>query len=242
MISVSIVSHGHGGMVEELVEALVACPEVKQILVTRNIPERLTLVDDARVLVIDNSVDKGFGENHNAAFQRCDQPLFCVLNPDVQFSSNPFPRLLSVLDDDRVAVVAPIVTSPSGRVEDSTRHFPTLSSLVRKAIWGAEGRHVATDGPTTFYPEWVAGMFMLFRSVAFRRVGGFDERYFLYYEDVDICVRIWKQGMRVAACAGLRVVHDARRSSRRSLQHLRWHLASMARYLWQHWGRLPRVA
>jgi GT2 family glycosyltransferase len=236
------VSHGHGGMVEELVEALTACPEVKQIVVTRNIPERLTLVDDARVLVIENSVDKGFGENHNAAFRCCDQPTFCVLNPDVQLSSNPFPRLLSVLADERVAVVAPIVISPSGRVEDSARHFPTLGSLARKAVWGAEGRHVGTVGPTTFYPEWVAGMFMLFRSQAFRRVGGFDERFFLYYEDVDICVRIWKQGMRVAACAGCTVVHDARRSSRRSLQHLRWHLASMARYLMKHSGRLPRVA
>lgn len=84
-------------------------------------------------------------------------------------------------------------------------------------------------------------MFMLFRSQDFERLGGFDERYFLYYEDVDICVRAGQQGMRVVACPKVSVVHDARRDSRRSFKHLRWHLASMVRFFWRHWGRLPRV-
>ena len=98
-----------------------------------------------------------------------------------------------------------------------------------------------TSGQASFHPEWVAGMFMLFRSQDFARLGGFDEAFFLYYEDVDICVRAWKQGMKIVACPQVSVVHDARRDSHRSARHIRWHLASMVRYFFKHWGRLPHV-
>ena len=81
---------------------------------------------------------------------------------------------------------------------------------------------------------------MLFRSEDFARLKGFDERFFLYYEDVDICIRVWQLSLRVAACPRVSVVHHARRDSRRSLRHLRWHLESMGRYFLKHWGRLPR--
>jgi N-acetylglucosaminyl-diphospho-decaprenol L-rhamnosyltransferase len=241
LIAVSIVSHGHGSMVESLVKSLIEFPEVKQIFVTRNIPEPLALVDDSRVSVISNAIPLGFGANHNAAFSRCRQPTFCVLNPDIMVFDNPFPRLLAVLRDTGAALVAPLVKAPGGEVEDSMRYFPTLLSVATKAFRGSEGRHVAEDGQTTFFPEWVAGMFMLFRSLDFQRLGGFDEDFFLYYEDVDICVRAWKRGMRVAACTEVEVVHDARRDSRRKLRHFLWHSASVARYLWKHWGRLPGV-
>ena len=68
---------------------------------------------------------------------------------------------------------------------------------------------------------------MLFRSLDFRRLGGFDEGFYLYYEGVDICLRAWKRGMKVAACTDVDVIHDARRRSRRNLRHLRAHLASL---------------
>ncbi len=228
-------------MVSHLVESLLQFPQVTQIVVTRNVPERLALGVDRRVRLIDNSVAKGFSANHNTAFLGCVEPTFCVLNPDIEFVGNPFPRLLAVLEDISVALVAPLVRGPEGDVEDSTRYFPTPASFIRKIFGGAEGRHTAEYGQSVFFPEWVAGMFMLFRSSEFRELGGFDERFFLYYEDVDICIRTWKRGMKVAACTEVNVVHDARRDSRRNLRHLRWHLASVLRYFWKHWARLPRV-
>jgi N-acetylglucosaminyl-diphospho-decaprenol L-rhamnosyltransferase len=202
----------------------------------------ITLGDDARLSVVDNALPKGFGANHNAAYRLCDQPRFCVLNPDISLAVNPFPRLLAVMRDTGASLVAPLVRTPGGRVEDSTRYFPTVRSVAAKMFGGAEGRHPVAEGQVVFYPEWVGGLFMLFRSLDFRRLGGFDEGFFLYHEDVDICLRVWKRGMKVAACTDVDVIHDARRDSRRNLRHLRWHLASLVRYFWKHWGRLPRIA
>ncbi len=242
MVTVSIVSHGHGSMVARLVESLLLFSEVSEVIVTRNIPEAIDLPDDDRVVIIDNLSPKGFGANHNVAFKYCRQPFFCPLNPDIDLVANPFPRLLALFEsDESVALVAPLVRSPGGSLEDSVRHFPTVTSLLRKALSGADGRYYVAPGQASFAPEWVAGMFMLFSSPNYVRLGGFDEGFFLYYEDVDICVRAWKAGLRVLVCLSVSVVHDARRDSHRSLRHLRWHLTSMARHFFRHWGRLPRL-
>lgn len=137
MIAVSIVSHGHGDMVRRLVGQLLAFPEVTQIILTLNVPESVALPDDARLTVIGNAEAKGFGANHNAAFATCTQMFFCPLNPDIEFDGNPFPVLSAALGDERVALVAPVVKSPDGKIEDSMRHFPTPGSLLTKAFGGA---------------------------------------------------------------------------------------------------------
>lgn len=241
MICVSIVSHCHGSMVMRLVERVLDCSSVAQVVVTLNVPESLQLVQDERLVVVENTKPKGFGANHNAAFKYCRQSYFCVLNPDIELEDDPFDSLITAIELANAALVAPAVKSPEGREEDSVRYFPTVRSLVAKAFFGRDGRYVLQNGRDPFCPEWVAGMFMLFRSECFARLNGFDERFFLYYEDVDICARAWQRGMKVLACPRVSVIHDARRNSRKSLRHMRWHLASMARYFQTYCRRLPKV-
>lgn len=228
-------------MVSRLLMQLLTCKEVSQIIVTRNIPEPEPSLDDGRIHYIENTAPKGFGANHNAAFRHCDRSYFCPLNPDLQLAGNPFPELLRNMLEHGGSVAAPLVMSGREEVEDSLRRFPSFATLLSKALGGKDGRYLATPNDLCFYPEWVAGMFMLFRSEAFATLQGFDEDYFLYYEDVDICARAWKTGLKVVACPGVSVIHDARRASRRNLQHMKWHAASMLRYFWKHAGRLPKV-
>jgi N-acetylglucosaminyl-diphospho-decaprenol L-rhamnosyltransferase len=228
-------------MVAKLIDSVLSFPEVSQIILTCNIPERLVLPTDPRLVEVHNSSPKGFAENQNSAFTRCNQPVFCPLNPDVELKDNPFPVLLEALERSGVAMVAPLVKTPLGNIEDSVRHFPTFRSLVNKAIFGADGRYEIQEGDEEFSPEWVAGILMLFRSSDFIHLGGFDERFYLYYEDIDICARAWKHGMSIVVCPHVSVIHDARRDSRHSFYHFRWHIISMARYFYKHWGRLPRV-
>ena len=229
-------------MVQRLVESLLRdCPEVTEILVTKNISEPLDFASSHRVRVVTNLVPKSFGANHNAAFALAEQPLFCLLNPDIELEGNPFPGLLSAMTRTNAELVAPIVKTPLGQIDDSVRFFPTVFSLACKFICGADGRYLLADSKADINPEWVAGMFMLFKRTAFSRLGGFDEKFFLYYEDVDICVRAWKLHMIITVCPVVSVTHDARRNSRKNITHFRWHLVSMARYFWKHWGRLPRI-
>jgi GT2 family glycosyltransferase len=82
-----------------------------------------------------------------------------------------------------------------------------------------------------FFPHWVAGMFMLLRSETYTAIGGFDERYYLYYEDVDLCRRLRARGLEVVLVPEAHVVHLARRASWHDLQHFLWHARSALRYL-----------
>lgn len=239
MIAVSLVSHTHGEMVARLVSRLLALPEVSQVIVTRNVPESLALPEDARIVVRDNSAPKGFGANHNEAFRICEAPFFCVLNPDIDLPKNLFPELLRCLAATGAAMAAPRILSPSGLQDDSVRIFPTPLNLLRKALFNDRGQ-LDPGSRHSSSAFWVAGMFMLWRREAFAQLEGFDEGFFLYYEDVDLCARIWKSGLTLAVCGQVYAIHDARRESHRSFRFMRWHAASMLRYLIKHTLSQPR--
>jgi GT2 family glycosyltransferase len=96
-------------------------------------------------------------------------------------------------------------------------------------LGGCKGSdYPVTDIP--FFPDWVGGMCMVFPVAVFKQLGGFDQRYFLYYEDVDLCGRLKLSGYHAVVCPQATVIHHAHRSSHRQLKYLRWHLASMLRF------------
>lgn len=244
MISISVVSHGQGDLVSEALADLARFADAGcfEVLLTKNIPERLPFTVENLpypLKLIENATPKGFGANHNAAFRVAKGEWFCVMNPDIRMPEDPFPRLIAELEREGAAVIAPAVLSPTGGVEDSVRRFPTPLALMKKMLGHSVSRYPFALGGETFAADWVGGMFMLFRVEDYRCVSGFDEGFFLYYEDVDICARLWEAGRRVLACPSAQVVHDARRTSRRNLRYMRWHAGSMARYLGKHWLRLP---
>jgi GT2 family glycosyltransferase len=233
-ITLSVVSHGQNALVNQLIEDVQrVCAARVSLVLTQNVPDPVPLAAgnlSCPVEIIANRERKGFGANHNAAFQRCLTPYYCVCNPDIRLPSDVFPLLLQALADPRVAVAGPLVRSPAGSVEDSARYFPTAGALLRKAL----GKPPALDYPADQGPrevDWIGGMFMLFRSEHFRAVGGFDERYFLYYEDVDLCRRLHGAGKSVVYDPAAEVMHDARRASRRQLRLALHHLRSMLRFL-----------
>lgn len=233
-VTVSIVSHRQNALVNGLLGDLARhCGEDIPVVLTENVPDAVSFATGPfadRIQVIRNPQPKGFGANHNAAFAQCRTPFYCVANPDIRLPANPFPALLDGLQDERIAVAGPLVRSPAGAVEDSARRFPTIGTLLRKTFDGRRGPDYPVDrGPLEV--DWVAGMFMLLRSEVFRSVGGFDEAYFLYYEDVDLCRRLRAAGKYALYNPKAEVVHDARRASRREFALMRRHAASMLRFL-----------
>lgn len=242
-LCLSLVSHRQASLANQLLADLRHCQAPDRLVVTCNTTEAVPLAPlPAGSTRIDNPTPLGFAANHNQAFTHCREDFFCVVNADLRLPGDPFPGLLARMADPRVGVVAPMVLSPAGSIEDNARHFPTIGSLLRKAAGGPDGRYLVqpTHDGQAIGVDWVAGMFLLFRAEAFRDVGGFDDKFFLYYEDVDICARLWKAGWKVLLSPDITVVHDAQRASRRDPRYMAWHASSMTRYFFKHLGRLPR--
>jgi len=239
-IHISIVSHGQLGLIVDLLSYLSSqiCIDRLQISLTLNIHERTVGVIDKYqqyVSVIENKSPKGFAENHNYAFNHCPVPserlFFFVLNPDITIDDTVIADLVKVLENDvSLGVVGPNVISGTGKCEDSARTLPTWFRLVKK-LFGHNNQWVNELNNNRYYPDWIAGMCMGFHASTFEVIKGFDEKFFLYYEDVDICSRLWLLGRRVMVVTSVSIVHDARRDSRKKLNYLLWHMTSLLRFL-----------
>lgn len=235
-IHLSIVSHGQGAIVLNLLNDLKISAKNNVLVVTLTLNIDETLPFDTEdfpfpIRITTNTVPKGFGENHNSAFHKFhdDSYHYCVINPDIRFYQDPFSALILCLKNTSASLVAPLVLGESGEIEDSIRHFPTPLKILCKVIGRCKGGDYEIYNKPVF-PDWVGGMFMLFPSDIFKQLGGFNEKYFLYYEDVDLCARLRLRGHEVVACPEVKVIHEARRDSHRRFKYLKWHLVSMARF------------
>jgi GT2 family glycosyltransferase len=233
---VSVVSHGHGSVVRDLLRDLAEATGVAlEVTVTLNVAEPVAL-DPAQspfpLTVVQNDSPLGFGANHNAAFTRraAGDGYFCVANPDVRLEPGVLARLAATLAaHPAAAVAAPRVRDQAGRVQNSARRLPTPGRLLRRAVRTLPRLDYAM-GTGWRQVEWVAGMLMVFPARLFAELNGFDESYFLYYEDVDLCCRARLAGYDVLLDETARVTHDGLWDSHRNLRYLRWHLASMSRF------------
>ncbi|ALS66404.1 glycosyltransferase [Pandoraea apista] len=239
-LAISIVSHGQGALVRPLLLDLrqVALAGAK-ILVTVNTPEDESFLQDLGYTpkIIRNPRPKGFGSNHNGAFSHADRPWFAVLNPDIRFDPAIFLPLMKAFDAPGVGVSVPKIVSPQGQHEDSVRRFPSTLRILKRVLARLLRRRLGPDYDVevenSFTVDWAGGMFMLFSSSAYSSVNGFDGRYFMYLEDADICRRLGERGLSTVCVPTVSAIHDARRASSRNLKHLKWHLTSLARFLYQ---------
>ena len=233
-ISISVVSHAQMDLVAQLLADLEAhCKDsLFELILTLNLDEPLPFGVDSfsfPIKVVRNATPMGFAANHNQAFTYATGRYFCVLNPDIRLDQNPFHALLACLGDPSVGVAAPLVLGTDGGIEDSARRFPGPLKILCKAFGRCKGRDYVIEG-APIRPDWVGGMFLLFPRHIFEKLDGFDQRYFLYYEDVDICARLRLLGYEVVLCPEATVTHHAQRSSHRSFRYFRWHLQSMVRF------------
>jgi GT2 family glycosyltransferase len=244
LVTISIISHGQATLVEKLLGDLdTHCKNVR-IVLTYNLPEEEILLPESlssRMMLLRNPAPKGFGANHNEAFEYCDTPYFCILNPDIRLIEDPYEALVHAMVKFKWVLSAPLIINTEGTIEDSCRYFPTPWSMILRKIGLFDGRWPYDSREEKIEPHWLAGMFLLFEKEHYKALSGFDERYYMYCEDIDLCARTLKKGLGFGAITTVKAIHDARRDSSRSCNYFKWHLGSLFRFWCTHLGRLPRL-
>ncbi len=180
------------------------------------------------VRTICNLENYGFGRAVNQGVAETRAPFILLMNPDCELDRGATGHLLLALAaDETVAVVGPRIFDPDGRPQGNARGDPDMltglfgrTSLLQRLLPAAATarRNVvavaAGDGTTATDVDWLSGACVLVRRSAFERVGGFDERYFLYWEDADLCRRLRRAGYRIVYSPEATAVHQVGRSSR----------------------------
>ncbi len=226
-ITVSIVSHAHSDSVRQLVDQLsrLHAGRIAHVVITHNLPSAYLFPSPEHlpfeVTERTNTRPLGFGANHNLAFQHCKTDYFCVLNPDITLNTDSvWTNLLAQFEDPDTGCVYPVSLAPDGSIQDSERELVTPLALLRRHVAGLPPRRV----------DWVSAAFLLVSSKTWQGIDGFDDRYHMYCEDVDFCLRLQLAGWTLTR-GSASVVHVGARQSRRQYRHLLWHLGSLLR-LW----------
>jgi len=228
------------------------------------IPSRVVVVDSAsgddsfRDIVkyypaaeaISLSENRGFGWAANIGMSECDGEYVAILNADVFVEEYCLENLAKTLGSNTDwAIAAPMLLSVDGSVQSSGYNFPGIVDAFKdlapdfKAYWA--GHKSLTIGPddsvrTIGYP---LGAIMLFKKIIFDQVGGFDERYFLYSEEIDLCRRISNMGHNVGYVPSARAVHIGGASTKQDRLSSVIHLyVSKLTYFYRHHSKLYALA
>jgi GT2 family glycosyltransferase len=189
----------------------------------------------------------GFGAAHNVAMQEALALGFdyhLVMNPDISFSGNVIPALLDHMEQHReIGLIMPNVFYPDGQQQHLCKLLPNpLDLMMRRffpSLFRYSGRLARYEMRHSGYDKIMdvpalSGCFMLIRNVALREAGSFDERFFMYLEDVDLSRRIGRLA-RTVYFPHVSVIHDYGKGSYKSLKLLYYHLRSAVQYF-NKWG------
>lgn len=194
----------------------------------------------------------GFARAHNRAMQQAQGRYLLVLNPDTQVMGDALQKLLEFADaNPQVGIIGPQLLNPDGSLQYSCRHFPDpVAAIFRNTPLGRLFPHnrytrhylmTDWDHQTIREVDWVSGAAMLIRRELIEQIGLFDERFFMYCEDMDLCYRAWQAGWKVLYYPEAVIVHTIGRSTDKAVNKMiRAFHVSMYRFYRKHYvSRTP---
>jgi N-acetylglucosaminyl-diphospho-decaprenol L-rhamnosyltransferase len=225
LLSVIVVSADSGASLRDCVNSVLACTTSLELLLIDNassdgIPQAIARAheNDARLKLIYNRVNLGFGPAVNRAAAQAHGQVFLILNPDCLLEQSALQRLLDVLNQEQKAGLVGAVVCDASGVPDpaSFRRDPIMQrALATMFKQGGEGVNFVGQMPDYVVDaEAVSGAVMLMSRRVFEWLNGFDEKYFLHCEDLDMCRRVRDGGWRVILAGDVRVLHGKGGSSR----------------------------
>jgi GT2 family glycosyltransferase len=205
---VVVVSYNSRAHLRAAVEPLAAVPELRVIVVDNASTDgSADSVAELPLTLIRSETNRGFAGGCNLGWRAGEAPFVLFLNPDASIEQESIGRLVRVLDDSRVGAAGPKIVRPGGDLHFSQRRFPRLRSLYAQALflhrlfpradWSDEVIRAREAYAEPGSPDWVSGACVMVRRSALEALGGFDERFFMYWEDTDLCQRLRTLGLGV---------------------------------------------
>lgn len=203
------------------------------------------------VNILSNGENVGFGVAHNSVLPMIDSEYHLILNPDLELDKLSMAKSISFMTNNHeCGLLTPFATWGDGEVQRLCKRYPSVFDLVLRGfapsfikrffdcrLASYEMADILGDD-VVWDPLIVSGCFMLFRTEIFKTVGGFDSRFFLYFEDFDISLRT-AQISRIAYVPQVKVVHHGGRASRKGWKHIKMFGRSMVTFFnihgWRWW-------
>ena len=238
----------HKPTLQKTINSFLAIPESKKLFLIDNSKndslKELANHPDIEYYYSDKNL--GFGKAHNTITSKIVgvSDYHLVLNPDVSFNPKTISSLISQLKKDHnLSMIAPKVLFPNKKHQYTARKYPAFFDLIirrlncfKKRIYKHEYRYLNLS--ESLYVDYLTGCFQLYNTSDFIKIGGFDERYFLYMEDVDICKKIDLIGKKKLYYPKVTITHVLKQGSSKSFKLFFYHLSSAIKYFVK-WNIFP---
>jgi GT2 family glycosyltransferase len=242
-VSLSVVTYNNQGCIGKMLDSLYEH--------TKGVPFHIYAVDNGstddtveiiraykdKVTLIENKENTGFGKAHNAVLDKLDSRYHVIINPDVYLDYDVVTAIAEYMDrNDDIGIVSPKVRYPNGEVQMLPKRDPKFRYLLSRRIpfnlfkkYRDEYEMSEKGTDETFDIEFASGCFMFIRTELLKKAGGFDERYFLYFEDADL-TRSVRKIARVQYNPQFYIFHSWERGGARSLRLFCIQILSMFKY------------
>jgi len=243
-VFISIVSHNHFSVIKKLA-SLPRLAQYFNVILIDNVNEAglAEWCGQNNIKYLSNKEKKGFGENNNIVFEFCQKnegiksdDWFLVLNPDVAIEPEVITKLICDMQENnqKIAAINLFKDFECTKYDNSIRNYPSALDFVSSYIFGVNKTII--DKSKIVHPtavDWASGSFLMFRSDLYQQLGGFDTRYFMYCEDIDICFRANQHhDQKVIYYPQHQAIHLAAHSNRKLLsKSFVWHVKSIIRFL-----------
>lgn len=247
-LSISVVSYNSYRDISKLVASIEenTPPELtKKIYIIDNADEQdlfLSLKEKyPDIEYLHTGQNLGFGKGHNQVLPLLNSEYHAIVNPDVELTEDSFGKLISFMEKEQCGMAVPRIVGNNGNRISAYRTDPTLADMVCR-IWlrpffpGKVAAHEMSnqDYSKPFQVPFAQGSFLVTKTDLFERLGGFDDRFFMYLEDADICRRA-NMIDRIMYCPDTTVIHLWEKGSHKSLKLFRIHIDSWIKYF-RKWG------
>jgi len=194
------------------------------------------------VVYIDNKNNLGFGRGHNAVLDYLKSDYHAIVNPDIEIDEDVFSSMLTYMEENpEVGMVIPKIVDEKGALQAAYRKYPTVFDMfirmfLKPFFKRRQANHTLQnmDYSRPFQIPFAQGCFLVIRTELFKYLNGFDDRYFMYMEDADLCRRV-NEISRVVYYPKATVMHAWEKGSHKNKKLLMIHIQSMVRYF-NKWG------
>ena len=243
-ISATIVIYkSNRNLLQKTIDSYLNIPEKKKLYIIDNnetdVLKKQFVHPEIEYIFVGKNI--GFGSAHNLVLNKINSNFHLILNPDVVFTTEVISKLIYKLNkSNKVCFVTPKVKYPNGEEQFVCRKHPTFLDLLNRKLKFSpslisKNQYQDKDLSKAFNPEFIHGCFMLFKTKDFIHLKGFDERYFLYLEDADICRKIENLGKKILYYPNVEIIHYHSKQSAKKIKQFIIHIKSAFKYFLK-WG------
>lgn len=256
-ISISIVTFNSQSIIGKTVDSLLAHlpdPKAAEIFLVDNVSTDATLVTlnqlarrHPSIEVIASPRNLGYGGGHNLAIRKADSQYHLICNPDITFHQDALTPMIAHLEaHPEIGILAPKVLNEDLSLQALNKRAPTVLDLALRRFFPGSlqrlfqarlNRYEMRDlgYELSYEVPFLSGSFLLVRTKILKEIQGFDEGFFMYFEDTDLCRRVQEIGYKTVYFPFVSVIHAWQRASHKNWKMMKIHIQSSIRYF-KKWG------